>query len=69
MKKIFSDGSTFEGTLKDGEYHGHVIFTFFNGTKLKSEFRNGRRQGTGTLIYPDGSEKEIKDGEIVFGIH
>ena len=43
----FPDGSTFEGSLKGGRFHGHGKRTFPDGSKFVGQFREGRREGTG----------------------
>ena len=55
----FKDGSTYEGPLKDGKFHGHGKRQFTNGAKFAGSFAEGRRDGSGR--YQD-AEGNIYDG-------
>jgi len=52
----------------EGKENGQVTFTWFtrgNTRKYVGEWKNGMKNGQGTLTYPDGSKYvgEFKDGE------
>ena len=52
----FPDGSTFEGSLKGGRFHGHGKRTFPDGGKFVGQFRAGRREGMGKYADAVGNE-------------
>jgi adenylate kinase family enzyme len=55
----FPDGSTYEGGLKDGLFHGHGRRRFANGDKFVGKFVEGSREGSGR--YED-AKGNVYDG-------
>ena len=47
---------TYTGEWKDCLRHGHGVEEFRNGVIFDGVFSHGRRNGYGTLYYPDGSK-------------
>ena len=50
----FTSGSTYEGDMKDGWYHGKGVFTYPDGVQYKGNFFKGHFHGEGTLHYKNG---------------
>ena len=47
---------TYTGEWKECLRHGHGVEQFRNGVIFDGVFSHGRRNGYGTLYYPDGSK-------------
>ena len=64
--ETLAKGSRYEGEYRDGERHGHGIYTSSSGSyRYEGEWRDGRRHGHGIKIsYDSGkrSEGEWRDG-------
>ena len=58
------DGSTYQGTWKDGKEHGYGIGKD-DGCTYEGEWKNGLPHGEGTLIDQEGS---IYEGDFIEGI-
>lgn len=59
-----TDGSSpkqfsYEGTFRDGTFHGEGALTYPDETCLKCTFSSGVPKGWGNLFYPDGSYTKI----------
>lgn len=65
MKRNYTDGTTYEGEYKDGEWHGHGTWTHPDGRKYEGEFKDGQPNGQGIWTHTDGRkyEGEYKDGK------
>jgi len=61
----FPDGSTFDGTLKDGKFHGHGRHCFASGAKYVGMFAEGSREGSGRFQDTDGN---VYDGNYSRGL-
>jgi adenylate kinase family enzyme len=61
----FPDGSTFDGTLKDGKFHGHGRHCFANGAKFVGTFAHGAREGNGRFQDAEGN---VYDGSFSRGV-
>lgn len=48
----------YEGRILDEEMHGVGEYRYADGTVYRGEWHRGRRQGTGTLLSPDGTSYE-----------
>lgn len=57
---IFSDGTRYEGELKNLQRHGQGKLRFKNGTIYEGNFVENRMEGYGTIFYKDGGRY---DGE------
>ena len=51
----FKDGSKYEGTLKDGEYHGQGVIRYANGAKFVGIFSHGKKTGIGRYEDAEGN--------------
>ena len=61
----FSDGTSYKGEWKDGEYHGQGIFSDSTGDdKYKGKWKNGKMHGQGIRTYYDGVQKRKLKGEF-----
>ena len=61
----FSDGTSYKGEWKDGEYHGQGIFSDSTGDdKYKGKWKNGKMHGQGIRTYYDGVQKRNLEGEF-----
>ena len=61
-----ANGDSYQGELKDGEFHGHGEITFSNGDQYNGEFSNGKMNGHGTFTSIVGNTYvgELKDGKL-----
>lgn len=57
-KKIYSDGSWYEGEFKNNECHGKGIMVYTDGTRYEGEFRNGEFHGKGICCFASGDRYE-----------
>ena len=64
-KEGISDGSRYEGELRDGKPHGPFVMTGPDGERLEGECRDGKLHGPLVSTLPDGSsfEGEYRDGK------
>ena len=61
----FSDGTSYKGEWKDGEYHGQGTFSDSTGDdKYKGNWKNGKMHGQGIRTYYDGVQKRKLEGEF-----
>jgi len=58
------DVEKYEGTFKDGKYHGKGILHFLDGVYYVGQFVNTLKEGKGKLVYPP--EQDIKFIEGTF---
>ena len=54
----WSDGRRYDGSLREGVFHGHGVMTWSAphpraGAKYEGEFRDGKRNGEGVSVDPD----------------
>jgi hypothetical protein len=49
-----SDGSSYEGELKDGKLHGHGVYKWSNGMRYAGEWRYGKKSGFGIQTWLNG---------------
>ena len=54
----FSDGSHYEGEVRDGKRNGQGTFIWANGSHYEGEWRNDRPHGQGILTMGDGRRYE-----------
>ena len=54
----FSDGSHYEGGVRDGKRNGQGTFIWANGSHYEGEWRNDRPHGQGILTMGDGRRYE-----------
>ncbi len=61
---VISPKSVYNGSFKDGKYHGHGTCTFPNGAKYVGQWKNGKMHGKGvyTLSKKSRYVGEFKDG-------
>ena len=61
--------TTVQGTFKDGEFVGNVIYNSPGWGKYTGEYQNGTVTGRGIKTWPDGamSEGRFREGEMVYG--
>ena len=59
-KATYTDGGTYEGSWKDGFWHGHGTEITAKKYKYVGNFKNGSKYGIGTQYMPSGS---IYEGE------
>jgi len=59
----FTDGASYVGEFKAGDYNGQGIYTFSDGRKYVGEFKDGNYNGQGTYTFSDGRKYvgEFKD--------
>ena len=61
----FSDGTSYKGEWKDGEYHGQGIFSDSTGEdNYKGKWKNGKMHGQGIRTYYDGVQKRKLKGKF-----
>ncbi|KAG2429673.1 hypothetical protein HYH02_014011 [Chlamydomonas schloesseri] len=62
---VFSDGSKYTGTLKNGTPHGLGTCVWKDGNQYDGEWRNGVMHGFGTYLWTSGQryDGEWKDGK------
>lgn len=52
---IWSDGSVYKGSWKDGKRHGYGSIKFFrSGNVYQGEWLNGKQDGRGELLMGSG---------------
>jgi len=66
-KLLYPDGSTFEGTVRDGLRDGKGSYTWPDGSRYRGHYQRGRRHGTGVYesvysSYSGGWEDGVKNG-------
>jgi len=54
----YTDGSSFEGTLRDGVAHGQGVFRYADGAKFVGMFAMGKRMGMGKFV----DDENVYDG-------
>ena len=54
LTHTYSDGSRYEGGIRNGRRHGRGTMTWPNGHKYVGHWRDGRIHGIGTYRWPDG---------------
>ena len=55
---------TYEGEMKEGQYHGHGVLRYEDDAVYDGEWKNGKRDGIGTYVYGDeGENKRTYVGE------
>ena len=54
----FSDGSRYEGEVRDSKRNGRGTFIWANGSRYEGEWRNDRPHGQGILTMSDGRRFE-----------
>jgi adenylate kinase family enzyme len=60
----YQDGSSFEGTLREGVAHGKGVFRYANGAKFVGSFAKGKRMGLGHFVDKD----DVYDGNYKDGV-
>ena len=50
----YTDGSRYEGEIRNGQRHGHGTYTYPNGDRYEGQWLNGNRTGRGTYTWADG---------------
>lgn len=63
-KKVYPDGTVYEGGLVGGEAHGEGSLRMPDGSSYEGEFVNGSLHGRGILKLPDGA---CYEGDFVNG--
>ena len=53
-RREYSDGSRYEGEMKDGKREGEGTWVRPDGTKYNGQWSNDKPDGLGTFIWPDG---------------
>jgi len=55
LKKISQpNGDLYEGTVKDGIWHGYGTYTHASGNKYVGEWKDGKKHGQGTFTWTNG---------------
>ena len=54
----YSDGSRYEGDIRDGKRHGQGTFIWAEGGRYEGEWRNDKRTGWGTETWTNGNRYE-----------
>lgn len=54
-RKVFADGSSYEGEMKDNRFHGKGVFTLPDGVTMSGNFINGRPDGKIVVSLSNGS--------------
>ena len=69
-KLTWSDGSIYEGEIRNGKMHGKGVYTWLDGERHEGEFHDDEIHGKGVRTWPDGRryEGEYRDGEKWKGI-
>lgn len=57
-KKIFYDGLSYEGELKNDKFHGKGKLIYNNGDIYEGQFKNNLRDGSGKLLLKNGDTYE-----------
>ena len=63
-KWTYSDGSSYEGEMLDGEFHGKGKYTWASGDVYEGDWVIGERNGKGKFTFADG---DIFEGYYVNG--
>ena len=50
----WEDGSSYEGDLLDGKFHGQGVYVWPNGDKFSGIWKNGKKDGNGCFSRPNG---------------
>ena len=58
-RKRLTDGSTYQGDFKNGNFDGRGVLCGIDGSKYDGEWKSGQRHGSGKHTTKDG---EVKDG-------
>jgi len=53
-KYIYDDGSSYEGTFKDGKRDGNGTYTYASGSVYTGSWSEDEKNGTGKMQYPNG---------------
>ena len=61
----FSDGSTYRGSLVDGNMNGRGFIQWADGSSYKGEFKENKMDGEGILSWPNG---DIYSGSFSDGL-
>ena len=59
-KKIFEDGTKYEGMFLDGKMDGNGIYFFTDGTQWQGFSRKGIKNGKGTFTDKDGNKSDME---------
>jgi hypothetical protein len=59
VKIIYSDGSYYEGHLKDNSKHGAGRHVAADGSEYQGMYVHGKPHGEGIFSYPDGRRKKV----------
>ena len=51
----YTDGSRYEGEMRDGKRHGRGTYTWPDGTRYEGDWHEGRKHGRGTYTWADGT--------------
>lgn len=65
--KFEFEGSFYEGDFVDGQFHGQGKYYFADSGKIyKGEFRDNNIEGTGCMLFPDGSryDGDFENGKM-----
>ena len=59
-KKIYEDGTRYEGAFLDGKEDGMGIYYFKDGTNWKGNSKNGLKNGKGTFTDAQGNKSDME---------
>ncbi len=68
---VGANGARYEGSVRQGQQHGHGAKIWSNGDKYTGEWRNGKKHGRGVYVWGNRSEwaNNRYDGEWRNGKH
>ena len=62
---LFVNGSTYQGTWQNGEYHGKGKFTWTDGSYYLGDYQHGKKKGYGSFHY---SSRKFYEGSWDNGV-
>lgn len=60
------NGGKYEGEFKGGNFHGHGVRVYSDGSMCGGNWENGVMNGRGVYVWGDGTkyEGDFKDGDL-----
>ena len=65
-RQTYSDGSSYEGDFKEGEFEGYGVFAWGSGDSYEGMWAGGKPEGLGVMKFASGSvyRGRFRDGAM-----